>query len=269
MDTSKKVILFFAVILYVIALMLHGLNLQKIEERNYELLCQAYEQNDYDNAKKYLSGINNFSKYPGALDIAESMKHLDRIEYYEERLSEIKAGVWIKNKASDYKYLYEYKDMDPDVRNSLIKRMKWSASGQWSVSDYNSFYREVEKYQEEKIDKKDDVSQKKFNQLKEKINKKKNEYICLLSQTPPQCGMKEAEIQYTSWGKPNSIVPLEDSWLKWENQRMNRRHKIYTWYGKTWDGRLKPIKQIWTHYSPEGEGFILTVHEGEDLINVQ
>lgn len=160
MDTSKKVILFFAVILYVIAFMLHGLNLQKEEERNYELLCQAYEQNDYDNAKKYLSGINNFSKYPGALDIAESMKHLDRIEYYEERLSEIKAGVWIKNEASDYKYIYEDKDMDPDVRSSLIEIMEWSASGQWSVSDYNSFYREVEKYQEEKVDKKDDVSQK-------------------------------------------------------------------------------------------------------------
>jgi len=268
MNTTKKVMFFFTIML-ILALLLLGWIVQKEEMECYENLCEAYEQRDYDDIKKYLKGIRNFSRYPKAADIAQTVKHLDEIEYYDEKLSQIKSGVWIKNEFSDYKYLYEDKDMDPDLRDSLVEMMEWNASGQWTVEDYEEFYEKVEKYQKENIKKEDEISQKEFDELKERIKKKKNEYIYLLSQTPPKKGMKEEEIQYTSWGKPNSIVDLEDSMLKWENQRMNRKHRIYIWYGKTWDGYLKPIKQVWTHYSPKGEGFVLAVHEGEDLINVQ
>ena len=52
------------IILLIITFILVGWEVRKVEEKNYESLCEAYEQSNYENMKKYAKEIRNFSKYP-------------------------------------------------------------------------------------------------------------------------------------------------------------------------------------------------------------
>lgn len=235
------------------------------EKKYFEQLCEAFEQGDFKEAEECLGNIKNRSKYPEATEIEDSINYLKSAR---KKVSQINTAVWIKNEFQDYKHLYEDDDLDSETRDLLVEMYKWGGSGGWTVDEYEDFYREIDEYQVEDININNEHIQEECGYIKKMINQKKEEHLQILSERPPQKGMKEEEIQYTSWGKPNTIVRLEDSWLKWENMRMNRRNKVYTWYGKTWDGCLVPVKQVWTHYNSDGEGFVLSVHDGEDLINV-
>lgn len=259
MEKADKIKIFFVFAL-IVAFLACAICQKEAEKQAYEKMCKAYDDGNYNMAQEYLEQVESIEEYSRGEEIQNTLEVWGQLGKIHEKIMNIKPGIFKKNDFSDYSHLYE-EDIDPDIRDRLVERYKWSGGGEWTVSDYDHLYREVEDYETENSSTGTIKLKKEFDNLKQEIKKKKEDHILQLSQISPFEGMKEEEIEYTSWGKPNEIVRNEDSSLKWEEQRRDRQHRIYIWYEKNIDGYKVPAREVWTHYSPDGEGFVLSVEE--------
>ena len=259
MEKGDKIKIFFAFAL-IVACLACIMYQKEAEKQAYEKMCKAYDDGNYNMAQEYLEQVESIEEYSRGEEIQNTLEVWGQLGKIHEKIMNIKPGIFKKNDFSDYSHLYE-EDIDPDTRDRLVEYYRWSGEGEWTVSDYDDLYKEVEDYEEENLAIKNVKLQREFDNLKKEIKGKKEDHILQLSQISPFEGMKEEEIEYTSWGKPNEIVRSEDSSLKWEEQRRDRQHRIYIWYEKNIDGDKVPEREVWTHYSPDGEGFVLSVEE--------
>ena len=210
MEKGDKIKIFFAFAL-IVACLACIMYQKEAEKQAYEKMCKAYDDGNYNMAQEYLEQVESIEEYSRGEEIQSTLEVWGQLEKIHEKIMNIKPGIFKKNDFSDYSHLYE-EDINPDIRDRLVERYKWSGGGEWTVSDYDHLYREVEDY----------------------------------------------ETENSSTG---TIVRNEDSSLKWEEQRRDRQHRIYIWYEKNIDGYKVPAREVWTHYSPDGEGFVLSVEE--------